>query len=451
MHAHAIVIGGGVAGMLAAKVLTDHFERVTLLERDRLPAEPVFRPGTPQACHLHLFWNHGLEIADGLFPGLKQNLIANGAPELRMPRDALWLTSAGWRRRFDITGLISFSRSLLDWTLREHALSTERIEILEGAEVTGLTASPSGHAVTGVNYRERGSGTRTLSADLVVDAGGHTSHAPEWLAELGRPLPHETTIDPLLGYASRYYAVPDGWHADWKALYIQADPPGSKRAGALFPQEGNRWICTLAGAGRDYPPISDEGFLEFAEGLRHPVLHDTIKNAEPLTPVKSFRRTANRWRHYERIRGWPQGFASIGDATCTFNPLYGQGMTAAALSVLELDRMLRQARSTLWFQKRLKRILAGAWLIATSEDRRYPTTLGPPVRTHTKIMNAYVDRTVLTANDDPGVCGDLLDALALKRRPACLLRPAVVTRILANQWKAPQNGGGEPGPMPRLL
>ncbi|MEO5875041.1 MAG: hypothetical protein ABIS86_06645, partial [Streptosporangiaceae bacterium] len=312
----------------------------------------------------------------------------------------------------------------------------ERIEIVTGQEVTGILSQKD--SIRGVEFRERTTEATTepLTADLVVDASGRGSKAPEWLARLGRPFPKETRIDPLLGYASRYYAIPDGFDPGWKVLYLQADPPGTKRTGGLFPQEGGRWICSLSGAGRDYPPTSEEGFLEYARGLRSPVLYDAIRDAEPLSPITSFRRTANHRRHYEKLRSQPAGFVAIGDSVCTFNPIYGQGMSVAALSALALDRALREDRDMLWFHRRAARAASGAWLVATGEDRRYAETEGPPVRLDTKIINAYVDRVVQAANVDPVACRALLDVLALKQGPTSLFRPATLARVLANRRHA---------------
>ncbi len=434
---HAVVIGGSLAGLLSARILLDHFDRVTLLDRDSFPADPVHRPGVPQGRHLHVLWDHGRGLLEGLLPGLEADLLAQGAPDLRLPSDFLWLTPGGWRRRFDTTRMLTFTRGLLDWAVRRRLFPEPRLHVRTGVDVTGLTGAET---VTGVRYRERDGDPYAedrLAADLVVDATGRTSRAPTWLTELGRPLPRETRIDPLLGYASRYYAIPAGFDPGWRALYLQAGPPRGKRTGGLFPQVGGRWICSLSGAGGDYPPTDDEGFLKYARGLRDPVLYEAIREAEPLTPVVSFRHTAGHRRHYERIGSWPEGFAAIGDSVCAFNPIYGQGITVAAMSALELDRMLRERRTTRWFQKRVARAGAGAWMISTGEDRRYAETQGPPVLPHTRIINAYVSLAVRAANTDPVSCADMLDVLALARPPLSLARPASLVRVVRAARRPP--------------
>jgi hypothetical protein len=283
-----------------------------------------------------------------------------------------------------------------------------------------------------------------MAADLVVDATGRGSRAPAWLEALGYPAPPETLVDPLLGYASRFYAIPDGFDPGWKALYLQADAPETRRTGGLFPQEGGRWICSLSGAGGDYGPTDEEEFLAFAKGLRDPVLYEAIRDAEPLSPIRGFRRTANHRRHYERLPAWPHGLVVMGDAACAFNPIYGQGMSVAAISAVALDRCLREDRDDLErrFQKRASRSAAGAWLVATGEDLRYRETEAAPTGLSTRLINAYVDRVVAAANVNRRVCASLLDVLALTSAPASLFSAGVLARVTANAVRpaAPPTG-----------
>ncbi|MFD0687294.1 FAD-dependent oxidoreductase [Actinomadura fibrosa] len=438
---HAVVIGGSLSGLLAARVLADHFAEVTLVERDRLAEAVASRPGLGQARHLHVLWNRGLEIAEGLFPGLEDELLAAGVPEVRVPADMLWLSSAGWRRRFASTRLLTFSRDLLDWSVRARLAKIGNVRVLAGREVTGLLAG--GGAVTGVETRERGTAEagEPLAADLVLDATGRVSKTPAWLERIGYPAVRQTLIDPLLGYASRNYAVPPGFDPGWKALYFQAKPPHTTRTGALFPQEGGRWIVSLFGAAEDYPPTDEDGFLEFAKSLRSPLLYETIRDAEPLTPIVSYRRTSNHRRHYERMSTWPKRFLVTGDALCAFNPLYGQGMTVAAKSALTLDACLRAdgdldalARR---FHRRAVRNAAGPWLVATGEDLRYSTTKGGTAGVQTRVLNRYVDRVQALANVDPRVCGRFVDVLGLTAQPQSLFLPDVLWRAATARTRQP--------------
>jgi flavin-dependent dehydrogenase len=226
-------------------------------------------------------------------------------------------------------------------------------------------------------------GEETLAADLVVDASGRASQAQRWLEELGYPAPRETVIASHLGYASRYYAPPPGFQARWRGLYLQYAPPTALRAGTLVPVEGDRWLVGLFGLSRDYPPTDEAGFLEFARSLRSPLLYEAIRDARPLAPIVGYRATENRLRHYDLLPRRPEGLLVLGDAACTFNPVYGQGMTVAAAGALALAGCLRAQgqRGDLRglaarFQRRLARQLAPVWTLATNGDLRAPGTEG---------------------------------------------------------------------------
>jgi 2-polyprenyl-6-methoxyphenol hydroxylase-like FAD-dependent oxidoreductase len=437
---HAVVIGASMAGLLATRVLADHFERVTIVDRDRLPDSGSFRHGVPQGHHLHVLLAGGRQAIESLLPGFESDLVAAGAVVIRWPQDALWLTAAGWSQRFEARPghyVLSISRPLLESLVRRRVLESDRVAVMEGCEVPALTTSGGGR-VTGVEVRSRGdldgSTLRELAADLVVDASGRTSRCADWLEALGYGRPVETRIDSFLGYASRQYAPPPGWRSDWKALFLMSQAPTRARTGFLFPIEGGRWIVTLAGAGRDYPPTDDQGFLAFARSLRHPVLHDAISGAEPLTPIHGWRHTENRRRHFERLGRWPQGLIALGDASCAFNPIYGQGMSVAAQTAVALDGELHAAgslnRLTRRFQRTVAARAAGAWLLATGEDLRYPTTEGGRVGFTTRLTHRYLDRVVRAATADSTVNAAFLEVLGLVRPPASLFHPLVAAATL---------------------
>lgn len=379
---HALVIGGGVAGLLAARVLVEHFEQVTIVERDHFPHEPMFRAGVPQSRHLHVLLRRGQMILEHLFPGLEAELAAAGAPLLDWGQDPYWLTVRGLMPRFS-SGVTTYacSRHLLEWLIRRRLVGSASIRLIEGCDVIGLVANSSTGAV-GVRIRYRDSGAvGVFYTQLVVDTSGRTSRTPEWLEALGYPRPEETIISASMGYASRFYQRPTGFAADWKNMLVQSRPPESTRGGTLFPIEGDRWIVTVSGAARDYPPTNEAGFLAFVENLPSSILYDAIKDAQPLSPISGFRQTENRLRHFERLAQWPEGFVVLGDAVCSLNPVYGQGMTTATVGALTLQRCLRYQRlqhpdgvligMARHFQQALARVNTAPWHMATLEDFRF--------------------------------------------------------------------------------
>lgn len=437
---HAVVIGGSLAGLCAARALAGHVERVTVIDRDRLPQEPRVRKGVPQAHHLHVLVTSGQRALDTLFPGLVAELCDRGAVLVSAPTDVLYLTATGWRERFPATHrLIGASRELIDWTVHRRLLADRRIRFLDGREVVGLTAGPAADAVTGVVLRHRdGAGpTERVAADLVVDASGRGSRTPRWLAELGYPQPAESRIDAGLGYASRRYRLRPGVVDGWKTILLLPAPPHTSRGGVLYPVEGGQWILTLGGIGDEVPPTDEAGFRAFAGKLRSPVLYDAIADAVPDSPIHGFRQTANHRRHYEALPRRPQGLLVVGDAACAFNPVYGQGMSVAATTAVALDEHLRRHPADLGRAAQAA-VAAGsttAWLIATGADLRYPSTVGTR-RRRDRLSHWYLDRANDVANRDRYVCRVLTDVMHLVAPPTALTRPGVALRVLR----------GRPGP-----
>jgi 2-polyprenyl-6-methoxyphenol hydroxylase-like FAD-dependent oxidoreductase len=445
-YEHALVIGGSVAGLLAARVLADHFDRVTVVERDHYPAGPEPRKGVPQARHVHILLLRGQQILEQLFPGLEAELAEAGAPAVDWAADCPTLTPAGWGPRFASDLIVrTCSRDLLEWHLHQRLVANPKIHFIEDCDVTGLISAETQANVLGVRIRLR-NGERAdsvLSADLVVDASGRASRAPEWLEALGYARPHETVINSFLGYSSRVYQRPPEFATDWKGLLIRSNPPATTRGGGIYPIEEDRWLVTLGGAARDYPPTDEAGFLEFARSFPNPLLYDALRQAQPLSPITGYQRTENRLRHFEQMRARPEGFVVLGDAACAFNPVYGQGMTVAALGAITLDRCLREQRRRSAdslaglagrFQKALARVNTTPWLFATGQDARIPGTEGAQLSRASKPLRWYMEQLTPLAVQEPKVYKLLLEVGHMLKPPTVLFVPGIALRVLKQAW-----------------
>ena len=439
----AVVVGASMAGLLAARVLADHFGEVVLVDRDTLPADASPRKGVPQSPHVHVLLGRGAQILDRLFPNFLGEVTAAGAVPVHWPSDVLWLSRSGWGAR---TGrgmnLMLATREFLEHEVRRRVIANPRIRVVEGSDVTGLLGSrrdaPASGRVHGVRLRSRDTSEDSeLDGDLVVDASGRNSQTPDWLGVLGYQSPNETVINSFLGYASRMYEPSPDDERDWKAVFYMTQPPHGTRTGVIFPVERGRWQVTLVGVGRDYPPTDDDGFLEFARSLRSPVLATAIGTARPLTKISGYRRTENQLRRYDELRAWPERFVVLGDAACSFNPVYGQGMTAAGESALVLDKWLRAGTSAHDFQVRLRKALASAWLLATGEDFRYPTTEGGRPNAAIRVVHRYLDRVLATATTDDVVADAFLAVVQMTASPATLFAPRILARTLRGPMGAP--------------
>ena len=456
---HAVVVGGSIGGMLAARVLSEHFDRITLIERDRLPEGTANRPGVPQARHLHFFLKRGLMAIEELFPGVKPDLLAAGSHLLDQGKDFRILYRSGWSPKVacDLE-ICSFTRPLLETTIRRHLLEDPKISIVEGCEVSALVLDESGERVSGVHLRRRGDAeTReageemTLKADFVVDVSGRGSKAPEWLQALGYEAPEETVVDAFWGYATRIYEPVEGFSADWKSLFVLNRPPYQPRAGIIQPIEGNRWIVTVAGVMHDYPPTDEEGFLKFAKSLSSPELYRAIETARPLSKIWGYRQTANRLRHYEKLSRMPQGFVTMGDAVCSFNPVYALGMTLTCLAALELRDSLRKGRGqveTLRFQKRLSKLVAGSWALTTGEDLRWPETQGGKITAKVKLMHWYIEQVIQLIPRSEEVFRRFQEVNHMLKSPAALFHPAVLGPVLRQAFGFNKQPAAKPQEIP---
>jgi 2-polyprenyl-6-methoxyphenol hydroxylase-like FAD-dependent oxidoreductase len=459
-NTHAIVIGGSMAGLWAARVLTDHFDRVTVIDRDRFPEQPEVRKGVPQAHHFHLLLARGLQILEQLFPGLTDELSVYGAAPIDLAEDGAFLLRTGWTPRFR-SGVRSFasSRMLLEWGIQHRLAAHPKVTFVESTEVTGLLMNESRTRVTGVTTRlrpgaaEQADGEQSLNAGLVVDASGRSTHTPDWLEAAGYGRPQETIINPFLAYATRWYRRPADFPMQWRLLFINARPPDVARGGGVYAVENNQWVVTLGGAAHEHPPTDEAGFLEFARSLITPALYEAIKDAEPISPIYGYQRTSNQLRHYERLARWPEHFVALGDAACAFNPIYGQGMSVAAMGALALDESLRTGQRegmAQHFQKKLAAVNEGPWLLATGEDFRYPTTEGGQRNAMTRFSHWYIDKVLLAMPDSTEVTRLFMHVSQLLKPATAMFQPWVMAVALSNAMKRAGKTTAESWELPAL-
>ena len=440
---HAVVIGGSMAGLLAARVLTDHFARVTLVERDRFPEGAEYRKGVPQARHAHGLLPRGLEILSNLFPGIADELYGRGATPTDIARDMRWHHFGGYKVQVK-TGMVGpmSSRPLLESCVRRRVMALPNLEVKDGHDVRGLVASSAhdGKCVTGVRLRGPEAGEETLAADLVVDAMGRGSRSPAWLEALGYPRPEETEIKVRAGYTTRIYRRKPTDVRGAKAVFLLPTPPQEKRIGALFPIEGDRWIVSVGGWLGDFAPTDEEGYLEFARSLPAPDIYEVIKDAQPLTDFVVHRFPSNLRRRYEKLARFPEGYLVLGDAVCSFNPIYGQGMSVSAMQAEALDECLREGRGELRglprrFFRRAAKAIDVPWMLAAGEDFRYPEVEGrKPLGTN--FVNWYVGKLHRAATRDPEVCRAFFKVMVLTHPPTTLFDPRIAWRVLRSSWTA---------------
>ncbi|MGW1404415.1 NAD(P)/FAD-dependent oxidoreductase [Streptomyces sp. NPDC002405] len=432
----AIVIGASAAGLFAAAALTEHAD-VTLLERDTLPDGPEPRRGVPQARHAHLVWSGGVRAFNDLVPGVVDGVVAEGGRLVHIMGDMVSRApNEVWFRRFTSThhrNLVS-SRDLLDAVLRRHVLADERITLRQ--DTTALALVGDADCVTGVRVRT-GDDTSVLTADLVIDASGRGSRAPQWLEDLGLPRVTEREVNAGVAYATRIYRAPGTTaDADFPLVNVQANPaqaPG--QGGIILPVEGGRWVVTLSGTRGGEPTSDPDAFVDFALGLGDPVIGELLKAAEPLGDVATTRSTANHRRYYEKLARWPDGFTVLGDAIAGYNPVYGHGLTVAAQGALAVRDVLRTTPVTApGLARRLQRVaarpVAAAWDLAVGQDAFYPGASATPPTAVERYLAAFVDRAVATGARNPRALGALLDVMSMEKPATRLFSPDMLVPML---------------------
>ena len=430
----AVVIGASIAGLLAARALSDSYGQVTVIDRDELPETPTNRRGVPHGRHLHALAARGQQALEELLPGLTAELIADGAPAGDLSADARFYLS-GHRLRQAPSGLtlLCASRPLLEHHIRARMRTLPNLRFVDRCDVAGLLTSHDGQRVTGVRMLRRadGSADELLDADLVVDASGRNSRTPAWLEALGYPAPQQEQVRIGLGYATRTYRLPAA-ALDGNVATLVAATPQHPRTGAMQRLEDDRWMVTLAGIVGDHPPTDPDGFVEFARSLPFPDIWESIRDAEPLDDPVAFRFPASVRHRYERLRRFPAGLLVTGDALCSFNPIYGQGMSVAALEALALRRHLAsgvEPRPGRWFGD-LARIVDVPWEMAAGGDLMFPDVQGRRTR-KIRLLGAYVTRLHAAAAHDANVAVAFLRVAGLVSPPQTLLRPGIARRVLA--------------------
>jgi 2-polyprenyl-6-methoxyphenol hydroxylase-like FAD-dependent oxidoreductase len=386
----AVVIGASMAGLMTARVLADYFDQVTVLDRDDIDDKPKVHKSTPQGHHLHVLLLGGQQVLSSLYPGFLERLSSLGAVRYRAGKEIVWFRPDG--KTYSPTSTVREprdlgfdgycqSRGLLEYCVRQCTAALPNVRFITGSTVQGLLYENG--RVQGVRYATP-DGSRQFSADVVVDAGGRGSHAPRWLAELGFQTPVETTIGVDFAYTSTKFRIPDTYDEPERLQLFFGPPPHFPSGGIMEEIEDHTWHVSLAGRFGNFPPADEAGFLAFARSLHTPRLYELIKDAERVVDIVSYRFPTSVLRHYERLATFPEGFLVLGDAICSFNPIYGQGMSSAALQVNALRHILMErsfsGRGTEGlasaFFPQAANIIFTPWTLAANQDLAYPQTKG---------------------------------------------------------------------------
>ncbi|HEY2178526.1 MAG TPA: FAD-dependent monooxygenase [Caulobacteraceae bacterium] len=435
---HAVVIGAGMGGLAAAGALAPWFDKVTVLERDALPDEPAQRLGAQQGRHVHALLAGGQRALESLFPGFDAAMALGGAAPVRANLDV----------RFEAPGYDPFpqrdfgwttwcmSRPLIEFVIRRLA-AAPHVDIRSRHRVRALEADADGGALAAVHVETGDGAVARLAADLVVDASGRAGPTLALLRSLGRPAPTETVIGVDFAYATAIFETPPDAPTDWKVLMTQPDIRVSARGGLLAPLEGGRWILSVGGRADDAPPDDPEAFLDFVAGLRTPTMREAIRGARRVGEIARYGFRESVWRRFETVESWPRGLIPFGDSICRFNPVYGQGMSVAALEGCLLARLLGENAAsedpvgavTSTFLAEVQPLVQTPWDMSAIPDLVFPQTRGERPANLSQIM-AYGAALGVLAARDPAVHRLDAEVRALLKPPGALVEPALAARVM---------------------
>lgn len=434
----AVVIGASISGLLAARVLANHFAHVTVVERDVLPPPGMPRKGVPQGRHAHVLLAHGLELLEGFFPGIEREMVDQGAFAGDLSEKSIWFSGGEYAPNFH-TGLrgIQVSRPLLEGTIVRRLCNLPNVTVLENHDAVALVSKPAGDGkgahITGLRIADRSAGEsaeRVMEADLVVDAAGRGSRILAWLEALGYPRPEEEHIKMNLAYTTREFRrLPE--HANGKSLAVVLASLTNRRGGVMLAVEGDRWIATLAGILGEAAPTDLEGFLEYASRLDAPDIYNVLKTAEPLGEGSAYKYPASQRRRFEKLARFSEGLLVVGDALCSFNPIYGQGMTTAASEAALLDECLREGVQGIAprFFRRAARLLDSPWSISAGSDLSFPEVEGKRSRVGS-MVGAYLTQLLIASRKDTSLNVAFQRVTNLMDPPQSLFRPGIVWRVI---------------------
>ncbi|MFG2714901.1 FAD-dependent oxidoreductase [Streptomyces goshikiensis] len=429
--ARAVVLGGSMSGLLAARVLADAYDEVLIIERDTVSGSTTARKGVGQGRHVHGLLARGQQILEELFPGFTQGAIDAGIPtgdlgELR------WFFN-GRRLSPGTTGLIcvSATRPVLEGRVRERVSELANVTLVEGHDIIGLITDAGHDTVTGVRIQAHGTDgeARAIDADLVVDATGRGSRTPVWLEEFGYERPAEERIKVDLTYTTRKFRLRDESVLRGDLSINPVSSPSHRRGAFLSRIEDGLVAVSLTGVLGDSAPADLDGYLEWTRSLPVSDIHDVLKDAEPVDDGAVFRYPASVRRRYDRLERFPARYLVVGDAACSFNPVYGQGMTVAALEALVLrDHLAKESVDPLAFLGDISHVIEFPWQFSAGADLGYPEVEGERTPEWEQ-GGAYMAQLHAAAVVDGEITATFMRVAGLVESPAALMSPDMLERV----------------------
>ncbi|MGE2713299.1 FAD-dependent oxidoreductase [Mycolicibacterium litorale] len=435
---HAVVIGGSIAGMCAARVLSDVYDQVTVYERDLLPDGPVHRAAVPQGRHVHLLMARGAQEFENLYPGLLDDMVGEGVPILENRPDCIHFGAAGHvlgtnhTLRDEFTAYVP-SRPQLEWQIRRRTTAIPNVTV-EHRSVAEPIFDPAAQRVTGVLLDTEPGEREQIPADLVVDATGRGTRLPAWLAQWGFERPPEDTVDVGISYATHQVHIPEGLLAE-KVVVAGASVDQPLGLGMLFYEDGN-WNVTTFGVGKVPPPQTFAEICALADTILPAHVSSALRSGEPLGDMAFHKYPTSRWRRYDKLDRFPAGIVPFGDAVVSFNPTFGQGMTMTSLQAGHLRRALQHPEPDLAraLSKATAKTTFPVWQMNAIGDLTLHRASGPMPKWYGPVGGLF-DQFLGAAETDPVLAEWFLRRFSLLDSLYMVPSPRLVGRTIGHNMR----------------
>ncbi|MEH7122493.1 FAD-dependent monooxygenase [Bacillus sp. JJ1773] len=435
----AIIIGGGISGKLAARVLSGFFQEVIIIERDSEPFGPFPRKGVPQGEHIHALLFAGAKGLEDLFPGITEKFNAGGAVKINSTQDIAWFHHGVWKLRFvgDYTTILQ-TRPHLEWHIEQYIKSIPNVTIQYSQNVQNFVYIEEENRMTGVEIIDSNDSIkRTIYADLIVDASGASSLSSRWLKKREIHIPEETVkID--LSYFTKTLQLPDNQKRDWSIKLVYPTPPFEKIGGGISKIEGNRYLVTLMGYHNEINEKeilkSDNSFIEIAKKLPKLDIYQELKDATSLSSTSTFRVPNITWRRFDKVNHFPNGLLMIGDTICRIDPFFGQGMSIAVIEALALKKLLMSQnhinqKTIETFHHEAAKIISPIWNMVIAEDFRYPATIGKKPAA-LSLQQWYAKNIFLLSSENKDVYSSFVNVMHLLKPTSTLMHPRIIKSVM---------------------
>ncbi|WP_432354492.1 FAD-dependent oxidoreductase [Sporosarcina sp. A2] len=434
----AIIIGGGIAGKLTARVLSDSFKEVIILERDDEMEGPISRKGARQGDHLHALLHAGQNGFETLFPGITETFHSNGAVNINSTKDLAWFHHGVWKHRYDGNKSTTLqSRPHLEWTMEQYIKEIPNVTTLYRHQVKRLLHNIEENRIYGVEVSTSDGSKATLTANLIVDASGASSITHALFKKLNLTIP-TNKAEIGLCYVSKRFRLPKSQTRDWAIKLIYPNPPLEKIGGTISQIENDQHVVTIIGYQNSIQEKevvkNDNSFLELAKRLPKQDIINELIHAESLSETSVYKVPHISWKRIDKVKQFPKGLLIIGDSVCRIDPVFGQGMSIAVLEAVTLQLLLQDGKLDveqvqIAFHKEIAKLISPIWNMVLTEDFRYPGVTGK-TPTGLTIQQWYSKKIFLLSASSQNVYASFIDVMNLVQPPTSLLRFGIMKEVL---------------------